>query len=107
MKKLIILLLFTILFQSCFSYKTVNFDDISNEKKQKFEVDKLDRKIVKGRLISKNEETIILENNGEFQTILKDEIFEVKVRKLSYLKSLRLSGIVLGIGSGIILNSLN
>ena len=43
MKKIIILFLFSILFQSCFSYRTVDFDDIVSEKKQKFEVAKFDR----------------------------------------------------------------
>jgi len=33
---------------------------------------------------------MVLENNLELQTILKDEIYEVKVKKLSVLKSLRL-----------------
>ncbi|MFQ3352366.1 MAG: hypothetical protein ACI914_001632 [Candidatus Marivariicella framensis] len=33
---------------------------------------------------------MVLENNLELQTILKDEIYEFKVKKLSVLKSLRL-----------------
>ena len=47
MKKLLLLLLFSFLFQSCFSYKSVNFNDIKNEKKQKFEVSKLDKTNIK------------------------------------------------------------
>ena len=93
MKKLIFLLLFSILFQSCFSYKSVDFKSISIEKKEKFKVAKLDRTNIKGRLVSKNEKTMILENNEGLQTILKDEIYEVKVRKFSILKS---SGLVAG-----------
>ena len=105
MKKLFFLLLFMILFQSCFSYTTVDYNNIEIEKKQKFEIDKLDKTIIKGRLVSKNEKTMILENNGERLTILSEEIHEVKVRKFSYLKSLRLYGIVGGIAAGIILNT--
>jgi len=93
MKKLILLLLFSFLFQSCFSYKSVNFNDIKNEKKQKFEVSKLDKTNIKGRLVSKNEKTMILENNEGLQTILKDEIYDMKVRKFAILKSF---GVVAG-----------
>ena len=88
MKKLILLLLLlSILFQSCFSYKAVEVNSIESEKNQKFKVAKLDRTNIKGRLVSINEKTMILENNGESQTILKDEINYVKVRKFSILKS--------------------
>ena len=93
MKKLILLLLFSFLFQSCFSYKSVNFNDIKNEKKQKFEVSKLDKTNIKGRLVSIDENVMILENRKGNQTILKDEIYEFKVRKFSILKS---SGLVAG-----------
>ncbi len=105
MKKLIFLLLISILFQSCFNYKSVDFKSISNEKKQKFEIAKIDRTSVKGQLVSIDEDRMILENKGQNQIILKDEIYDVKVRKFSYLKSLRLYGIVGGIAAGIILNT--
>ena len=42
MKKIIFLLLTSILFQSCSSYKSVDFNDIVVEKKRKFEIEKLD-----------------------------------------------------------------
>jgi hypothetical protein len=93
MKKLIFLLLFSILFQSCFIYKSVDFKSNSIEKKQKFKVTKLDRTNIKGRLVSKNEKTMILENNEGLQTILKDEIYDMKVRKFAILKSF---GVVAG-----------
>jgi len=87
MKKIIFLVLVSLLFQSCFSYKTVDYNAIAIEKKQKFEVEKLDRAIIKGRLFSKNEKAIVLENKGQLQTIPKDDIYEVKVRNFSFLKS--------------------
>ena len=93
MKKLIFLFSFSILFQSCFSYKSVDLNSIESEKNQKFKVAKLDRTNIKGRLVSINEKTMILENNGESQTILKDEINYVKVRKFSILKS---AGVIAG-----------
>jgi hypothetical protein len=86
MKKIFLLLLFSFLFQSCFSYKSVNFDDIKNEKKQKFEVSKLDKTNIKGRLVSIDENMIILENRNGNQTINENEIYDVKVRKFSIIK---------------------
>ena len=86
MKKLILLLLFSFLFQSCFSYKSVNFNDIKNEKKQKFEVSKLDNTNIKGRLVFIDENAMILENRNGNQTINENEIYDVKVRKFSILK---------------------
>ena len=86
MKKLILLLLFSFLFQSCFSYKSLNFNDIKNEKKQKFKVSKLDKTNIKGRLVSIDENEMILENRNGNQTINENEIYDVKVRKFSILK---------------------
>ena len=86
MKKLFILLLFSFLFQSCFSYKSVNFNDIKNEKKQKYEVLKLDKTNIKGRLVSIDENVMILQNRNGNQTINENEIYDVKVRKFSILK---------------------
>ena len=86
MKKLILPLLFSFLFQSCFTYKSVNFDDIKNEKKQKFEVSKLDKTNINGRLVSIDENAMILENRNGKETINENEIYDVKVRKFSILK---------------------
>ena len=86
MKKLILLLLFSFLFQSCFSYKSVNFNDIKNEKKQKYEVLKLDKTNIKGRLVSIDENVMILENRNGNQTVNENEIYDIKVRKFSILK---------------------
>ena len=92
MKKFIFLLSFSILFQSCFSYKTVDYNNIAIEKKQKFEVSGVGGKNIKGRLVSKNDQLIILENNGQLQEMSVSEIHEVKVRKFSILKSTGLLG---------------
>ena len=86
MKKLLILILFSFLFQSCFSYKSVDFNDIKNEKKQKFEVFKIDKTNIKGRLVSIDENVMILENRKGSQTINENEIYDVKVRKFSIIK---------------------
>ena len=102
MKKLILLLLFSFLFQSCFSYKSVNFNDIKNEKKQKFEVSKLDKTNIKGRLVSINENVMVLENTKGNQIINENEIYDVKVRKFSILKTITGLGssyVFIGIGA--------
>ena len=87
MKKLILLLLFSFLFQSCFSYKTVDYNNIVIEKKQKFRVLGVGGTNIKGRLVSKNDQLMILENKGQLQEISLDEIDEVKVRKFSILQT--------------------
>jgi hypothetical protein len=89
MKKLIFLFSFSILFQSCFSYKSVDLNSISIEskKKQNFKVEKLDRTKIKGQLVSVNEKTMFLENNKGLQTILKDEVYDIKVGEFSILKT--------------------
>ena len=87
MKKRSLLLSFIILFQSCFSYKTVNYDSIPIEKKQKVEVKGIGGINIKGTLVSKNEQTLTVDTNGQLQEISVDEINEVKVRKFSILKT--------------------
>jgi hypothetical protein len=87
MKKSSLLLSFLILFQSCFSYKSVDYNRIPIEKKQKVEVKGIGGINVKGTLVSKNEQTLTVDTNGQLQEISVDEIYEVKVRKFSLLKS--------------------
>ena len=93
MKNFIFLLSFSILFQSCFSYKSVDYNDIAIGKKPKVEVKGVGGTNSKGRLVSKNEQTLILESNGALQKIPVSEIYEVNVRKFSFLKS---SGLIAG-----------
>ena len=86
MKNFSSLLLILILFQSCFSYKTVDFNTIPIEK-QKVEVKGVGGTFIEGTLVSKNEQILTLNNNGQLQKIPVSEIYEVKVRKFSLLKS--------------------
>ena len=102
MKKLLLLFLYSFFFQSCFSYKSVNYNDIKNEKKQKFEVLKLNKTNIKGRLVSIDENVMILENRNGNQKINENEIYDVKVRKFSILKTISGLGssyVFIGIGA--------
>ena len=93
MKNFSLLLLLSILFQSCFSYKTVDYNNIAIDKKQKVEVLMLNKTSVKGQLVSKNDKTMILETKDGQGTIAIEEIYDVKVRKFSFLKS---AGVIVG-----------
>ena len=99
MKKLIFLLSISILFQSCFSYKSVNYNEIAIGKKPKVEVKGVGGTNSKGRLVSKNEQLMILENNGQLQEISVDEIYEVKVRKFSIWKTVGRTYLSFAIGA--------
>ena len=90
MKKLLYLLAFSILFQSCYSYKSVDYNNIETEKKQNFEVLMLNKTSVKGRLVSKNEKTMTLQTKEGQGIIPVEEIYNVKVRNFSFLKTLGL-----------------
>jgi tRNA A22 N-methylase len=87
MKKLPLLLSFLILFQSCYGYKSVNYNSIPIEKKQKVKVKGVGGTNIKGILVSKNEQILTLDIDGQLQKISVSEIYEVKVRKFSLLKS--------------------
>ena len=95
MKKLPLLLSFIILFQSCYSYKTVNYTSIQIEKKQKVEVKGVGGTNIEGTLFSKNEQILTLDKNGQLQKIPVSEIYEVKIRKFSILKSFGLVTLIL------------
>ena len=99
MKKLIFLLSISVLFQSCFSYKSVNYNEIAIGKKPKVEVKGVGGKNIKGKLVSKNEQLMILENNGQLQEISVDEIYEVKVRKISIWKTVGRTYLSFAIGA--------
>ena len=89
MKNLTLLLSISILFQSCLSYKTVDYNNIeANNKEQMIQIQTVDRTNVRGVLIFKDENSMTLENNGATQTIPKEEIYDLKVKKFSALKTL-------------------
>ena len=93
MKKLILLLFIPLVFQGCFSYKTVNYSQISNDKKQKIIVETIYKENIKGKLIYVDEKQITLKKSGELKSVSKEEIQNVSVRKFSIYKT---SEVVIG-----------
>jgi len=87
MKKLLFLLSFSILFQSCYSYKSIDYSTIEIDKKLQLEVLRLNKTSMKGRLVSKNEKTIILQTKNGQGTIPMEEVYNIKVREFSLLKT--------------------
>ena len=103
MQKLLFLLLFSILFQSCYSYKSIDYSNIEIDKKQKLEVLMLNKTSMKGQLVSKNEKTMILETKDGQGAIPAEQIYAVKVRNFSFLKS---AGLTFGTFVGALLVSI-
>ena len=72
------------------------------KKNKKFEVSKLDKTNIKGRLVSIDDNVMVLENRMGNQTINENEIYDVKVRKFSILKTITGLGssyVFIGIGA--------
>ena len=87
MKKIIYIFAFSILFQSCFSYKAVEYNNIDTEKKQTLRIQKDDRTKIKGKLVSKDDNKIIISKSGENQTVMQENIEEIRVKKFSIIRT--------------------
>ena len=87
MKKIIYLFALSILFQSCFSYKTVEYNNIDIEKKQTLRIEKDDRAKIKGKLVSKDDKKIVIKKSGKTQTVLQENIVEIRVKKFSIIRT--------------------
>ncbi len=75
------------MFQSCFSYKTVEYNNIDTEKKQTLRIQKDDRTKIKGKLVSKDDNKIIISKSGENQTVMQENIEEIRVKKFSIIRT--------------------
>ena len=87
MRKIVYLFAFSIVFQSCFSYKTVEYNNIDTEKKQTLRIKKDDRTKIKGKLVSKDDKKIVINEGGENLTVFQENIEEVRVKKFSIIKT--------------------
>ncbi|MBR65693.1 MAG: hypothetical protein CMC58_03155 [Flavobacteriaceae bacterium] len=75
------------MFQSCFSYKTVDYNNIDTEKKQTLRIQKDDRTKIKGKLVSKDDNKIIISKRGENQTVMQENIEEIRIKKFSIIRT--------------------
>ena len=87
MRKIVYLFAFSILFQSCFSYKTVEYNNIDTEKKQTLRIKKDDITKIKGKLVSKDDNKIIIRKSGENQTVFQENIVEIRIKKFSIIRT--------------------
>jgi len=75
------------LFQSCFTYRDITYNNLKNGEKVTIKIEKQDRSKIKGQIISINDEVIILKSKGNLKSISLDEIFGVQKRNFSLLKT--------------------
>ena len=108
MKKLLVfsLISFSLLFQSCSSYKSIDYDSAMAEKYQKIRVVMIDGTKYNGTLVKKDEQNLYISTwDGTTFKIPKKGIYEVKIQKPSYLKTGGfISVILIGIlGAGLVI----
>lgn len=90
MKKLFVLglILFSFLFQSCSSYKSIDYDSAKADKYQKIRVVMIDGTKYNGMLVKKDEQNLYISTwDGTTFKIPQKGIYEVKIQKPSYLKT--------------------
>ena len=87
MKKITYIFAFSILFQSCFSYKAVEYNNIDTDKKQTLIIKKDDRTKIKGKLVSKDDNKIIISKSGKNQIVIQENIAEIRIKKFSIIRT--------------------
>ena len=90
MKKLLALglIFFSFLFQSCSSYKSIDYDSAMADKYQKIRVVMIDGTKYNGTLVKKDEQNLYISTwDGKTLKIAEKGIYEVKIKQFSYLKT--------------------
>lgn len=90
MKKLLVfsLISFSLLFQSCSSYKSIDYDSAMAEKYQKIRVVMIDGTKYNGTLVKKDEQNLYISTwDGKTLKIPQKGIYEVKIKQFSYSKT--------------------
>ena len=83
MKKLLALCFIVsfFLFQSCSSYKYIDYDSVRADKNQKFKVVMLDNLKIKGSLVNKDDKNLYLTRwDGKTIKIPKEGIYDLKIK---------------------------
>lgn len=90
MKKLLALCFIVsfFLFQSCSSYKYIDYDSVRADKNQKFKVVMLDNLKIKGSLVNKDDKNLYLTRwDGKTIKIPKEGIYDLKIKRFSYFRT--------------------
>ena len=90
MKKLLALCFIVsfFLFQSCSSYKYIDYDSVRADKNQKFKVVMLDNLKIKGSLVNKDDKNLYLIRwDGKTIKIPKEGIYDLKIKRFSYFRT--------------------
>lgn len=96
MKKYISFLVILILFQSCFSYKSVENNSSQYEIGKTYKL-KQGKKSEKVKIISKTDSTIVVNHKFEEKEISLQAISKVEKRKFSIVKTVLMPIIIVGI----------
>ncbi|MCH3882790.1 hypothetical protein [Tenacibaculum aquimarinum] len=87
LKLVSVLLSYCILFQSCYSYKTIKGDEKDIELLKKYKIDLKNSKRIKGKIVGFYNDTIQLLSKGKTLKISEKDVKEIKKRKFSILKT--------------------
>ena len=90
MKKLLVfsLISFSLLFQSCSSYKSIDYDSALADKYQKIRIVMIDGTKYNGTLVKKDEQNLYISTwDGKTLKIAEKGIYEVKIKQFSYSKT--------------------
>lgn len=96
MRKLVLILVAGILFQSCYSYKTVENNSSQYEVGKIYRV-KQNGKSSKVKITTKTDSTLVVWSKFENKTLSIDEISKAERRKFSIVKTVLMPVIIVGI----------
>ena len=104
MKKIILFFVFGILFQSCFSYKTVE-NNSSQYKIGKIYKLKQGKKSEKVKIISKTDSTLVFNHKFEEKEISLNSISKAEKRKFSIVKTVFFPPLTIAVLIGVLASS--
>ena len=82
------LIFFSFLFQSCSSYRSIDYNNTKVDKYQKIRVVMIDGTKFNGRLVKKDEQNIYISTwDGKTLKIPQKGIYEIKIKKFSSSKT--------------------
>lgn len=99
-KTFLTILLFCLLLQSCYSYRTIDLNKTKLVENKKYKIKTTD-KFIKVRLIDLNDSTAVFKNGKNQNEIAISDLKAVKVRKFSVVKTVAIvPSLILIAGTG-------